>query len=82
MAASTYPRTPDVFSERTHAIARWVLPAVTGLVYGNWAAVNRRHGGPITGGDLRLGLLSALAFFAACVAVSRLTRYLRRAGHA
>jgi hypothetical protein len=72
----------DLFSESTHRIARWVLPVVLGLVYGNWVAVNRRHGGPITDSDVALGLWSALAFMAVCIAVIQLTRRLRRDMHA
>jgi ABC-type Mn2+/Zn2+ transport system permease subunit len=74
--------THDLFSEATHRIARWVLPVVLGLVYGNWVAVNRRHGGPITESDLALGVWSALAFTAVCIAVIQLTRHLRRDMHA
>lgn len=78
----TRTATTDVFSERTHRIARWVLPGAVALVYGNWAAVNRRHGGPITADDVRLGVFSALAFFVLCVAVDRLARRLRPDLHA
>ncbi|MYS92883.1 MULTISPECIES: hypothetical protein [Streptomyces] len=73
---------PTVFSESTHRLARWVLPVVLGLVYGNWVAVNRRHGGPITGPDVASGVWSALAFTAVCIAVVQVTRRLRRDLHA
>jgi peptidoglycan/LPS O-acetylase OafA/YrhL len=73
---------PTVFSEPTHRVARWVLPVVLGLVYGNWVAVNRRHGGPITEADLAWGVWSALAFMAVCTAVVQVTRRLRRDLHA
>ncbi|AXE84811.1 hypothetical protein [Streptomyces sp. Go-475] len=73
---------PTVFGEPAHRLARWVLPVVLGLVYGNWVAVNRRHGGPITGSDLAWGVWSALAFVAVCVAVVQVTRRLRRDLHA
>ncbi|MFF5984078.1 hypothetical protein ACFY78_35080 [Streptomyces olindensis] len=73
---------PTVLGEPTHRLARWVLPVVLGVVYGNWVAVNRRHGGPITGPDLACGVWSALAFTAVCVAVVQVTRRLRRELHA
>ncbi|CAL9520617.1 hypothetical protein SUDANB176_03845 [Streptomyces sp. enrichment culture] len=56
-------RTPDIFSERTHKAARVVVPLLLALVFGFWAAANRRYGGPITGWNLLFGFLSALAFF-------------------
>ncbi|MEV0242489.1 hypothetical protein AB0I06_21515 [Streptomyces sp. NPDC050674] len=73
---------PTVFSEPAHRLARWVLPVVLGVVYGNWVAVNRRHGGPITGSDLAWGVWSAFAFVAVCVALVQVTRRLRRELHA
>ncbi|MBC9729429.1 hypothetical protein [Streptomyces sp. TRM68367] len=73
---------PDVFSERTHTVLRWVLAVGLGLLYGDWAAVNRRHGHAITGADLSLGILSALAFLVICLAVNRLVRRMRRDLHA
>ncbi|ELS50259.1 hypothetical protein [Streptomyces viridochromogenes] len=72
----------DVFSERTHTALRWIMAVGLGLLYGDWAAVNRRHGHAITGSDLALGLLSALAFLVLCLAVSRLVRHMRRDLHA
>ncbi|MEU1574690.1 hypothetical protein ABZ519_26730 [Streptomyces collinus] len=73
---------PTVFSEPAHRVARWVLPVVLGVVYGNWVAVNRRHGGPITGADVAAGVWSALAFTALCIAVVQVLRRLRRDLHA
>ncbi|WP_089100347.1 hypothetical protein [Streptomyces hyaluromycini] len=55
-------RTPDVFSAQVHARARVAIPIVTGLIYGYWAAANRRSGGPITGWNLLFGFLTALGF--------------------
>lgn len=40
------------------------LPALLGLVYGVWAAGNHRDAGPITGGNVLLGVVSGLAFAA------------------
>ncbi|PTH85126.1 hypothetical protein C9J60_27340 [Streptomyces sp. A244] len=73
---------PTVFSEPAHRVARWVLPVVLGVVYGNWVAVNRRHGGPITGADVAAGVWSAVAFTALCIAVVQVVRRLRRDLHA
>ncbi|PNG17513.1 hypothetical protein [Streptomyces cahuitamycinicus] len=73
---------PTVFSEPAHRVARWVLPVALGVVYGNWVAVNRRHGGPITGADVASGVWSALAFTALCIAVVQVIRRLRRDLHA
>ncbi|CAL9520543.1 hypothetical protein SUDANB15_03818 [Streptomyces sp. enrichment culture] len=68
-SAGGRPRTPDVFSERTHKAARVVVPLLLALVFGFWAAANRRYGGPITGWNLLFGFLSALVFFALCLAL-------------
>jgi peptidoglycan/LPS O-acetylase OafA/YrhL len=81
-ATSSGTRTPDIFGETAHRIARWTLPVVLGLVYGDWVAVNRRHGGPITSSDLALGVGSTLAFAAIGIAVVQMTRRLRRDLHA
>ncbi|MEU3841416.1 hypothetical protein AB0E88_15460 [Streptomyces sp. NPDC028635] len=71
---------PDVFSERTHTLARYGVPVVLGLVYGYWAAANRRGGGPITGWNLLFGFVTAIVFIVACIGVAlfapRLTREL------
>ncbi|MFJ6000014.1 hypothetical protein [Streptomyces sp. NPDC092370] len=63
-------------------VARWLLPVVLGVVYGDWVAVNRRHGGPITGPDVASGVWSALVFMALCIAVVQVTRRLRPDLHA
>ncbi|MEV7084115.1 hypothetical protein AB0N88_37120 [Streptomyces sp. NPDC093516] len=79
---TTPRRRPDVFSARTHAAAALALPVVLGLVYGFWAAANRRHGGPITGWNLLFGFLTALVFAVVFAAVWRLAPRLRRELHA
>ncbi|MFF8968897.1 transglutaminaseTgpA domain-containing protein [Streptomyces sp. NPDC014995] len=73
---------PDVFDERTHRIAKWAVPVVIGLVYGYWAAANRRGGGPVTGWNILFGFVTALVFVALYVAVRALAARLRREGHA
>ncbi|MFH8794105.1 hypothetical protein [Streptomyces sp. NPDC017941] len=49
--------------------ATWAVPALLAVVYGVWAAANHRDGGPITGGNVLLGVLSALAFAGLYVAL-------------
>ncbi|MEU3147790.1 MULTISPECIES: hypothetical protein [unclassified Streptomyces] len=71
-----------VLSERTHAAARLVVPVVLGLVYGYWAAANRREGGPLTGWNILFGLLTALAFAVLCMALLSIAPRLRREEHA
>ncbi|GCB47557.1 hypothetical protein SNL152K_4862 [Streptomyces sp. NL15-2K] len=74
-------RTPDVFSERFHRVARYAIPVVLGLLYGYWAAANKRDGGPITGGNLLFGFVTALAFIVLCIAVAVLAPRLMRELH-
>ncbi|MFE2069075.1 hypothetical protein ACFXDH_43010 [Streptomyces sp. NPDC059467] len=75
-------RTPDIFSTRTHARARVAIPVVTGLIYGYWAAANRRAGGPITGWNLLSGFISAFVFAVVLWAVMTFAPRLRRELHA
>jgi hypothetical protein len=74
-------RTPDLFGERVHRAARIGIPVVLGLVYGYWAAANRRGGGPITGWNLLFGFVTAFAFIVLCLAVATLAPRLRREAH-
>jgi uncharacterized MnhB-related membrane protein len=74
-------RPPAVFSERVHTIARFGVPVLLGLLYGYWAAANRRHGGPITGWNLLFGFVTALAFIVLCIAVAVLAPKLQRELH-
>ena len=73
---------PDVFSGRVHRAAGVVVPIVLGLVYGYWAAANRRSGGEITGWNVLFGFVSAFAFMALYVAVRWLGRRVIREVHA
>jgi hypothetical protein len=75
-------RSPDVFDARTHRIAHIAVPVVLGLVYGYWVAANARQGGPITGGNLLLGWLSALVFAVVCIALLTLAPRMLREVHA
>ncbi|MFJ3667839.1 hypothetical protein ACIPSE_15440 [Streptomyces sp. NPDC090106] len=74
-------RTPDVFSAQVHQAARYGVPVALGLVYGYWAAANRRGGGPITGWNILFGFLTALAFIVLCLAVARFAPLLKRELH-
>ncbi|MEU9337819.1 hypothetical protein AB0D49_32425 [Streptomyces sp. NPDC048290] len=80
--ASPGSRLPDVFSARAHGIARWAVPAGTGLVYGYWVAANNRSGGPITGWNVLLGLVAAIVFAALCYALLVAAPRMRREVHA
>ncbi|MEF9904985.1 hypothetical protein [Streptomyces sp. P9-A2] len=71
-----------VFSERAHAVAKLAVPVALGLVYGYWAAANRRYGGPVTGWNILFGFLTALAFAALCMALLSIGPKLRREVHA
>ncbi|WP_406438155.1 hypothetical protein OHB00_26465 [Streptomyces sp. NBC_00631] len=75
-------RTPDVFSARMHARARVAIPIVTGLIYGDWAAANRRSGGPITGWNLLFGFVTAFVFAVVLFAVLTYSPRLPRELHA
>jgi hypothetical protein len=74
-------RTPDVFDERVHRIARIAIPVALGLVYGYWAAANRRDGGPITGWNLLFGFVTTIVFIVLCLAVATWAPLLKRELH-
>ncbi|MFJ5260764.1 hypothetical protein ACIQAC_09920 [Streptomyces sp. NPDC088387] len=75
-------RLPDVFSERTHTVAKWAAPVGLGLVYGYWAAANARGGDGITGWNLLLGFVSVLAFAVVLIGVRELASRVKREVHA
>jgi hypothetical protein len=77
-----HPRTPDVFSHRAHAVGRWAAPFVMGLIYGYWAASNRRSGGPITVGNLVFGFVTAVVFTVIMAGVLYVAWHLPREAHA
>ncbi|MFI6543234.1 hypothetical protein ACIBO9_08305 [Streptomyces prunicolor] len=72
---------PDIFDARVHRVAKVGIPVVLGLVYGYWAAANRRGGGPITGWNLLFGFVTALAFIVLCLAVAQFAPLLKRELH-
>lgn len=79
---SVVPATPDVFDERTHALANRIVPVALGLVYGYWAAAMNRDGGPITGWNVLFGLVTAFVFATLHIAVLTVAPRLRRELHA
>jgi len=74
-------RTPDLFDDRVHLAARYGIPVVLGLVYGYWAAANRRGGGEITGWNILFGFVTAVAFIVLCIAVATFAPLLKRELH-
>jgi hypothetical protein len=74
-------RTPDLFDERIHTAGRYGIPVVLGLVYGYWAAANRRGGGEITGWNILFGFVTAAAFIVLCIAVATFAPLLKRELH-
>ncbi|ALV34592.1 hypothetical protein [Streptomyces sp. CdTB01] len=74
-------RTPDLFDERVHTVGRYAIPVVLGLVYGFWAASNRRHGGEITGWNILFGFVTAAVFIVLCIAVATFAPLLKRELH-
>ncbi|MEU7381440.1 MULTISPECIES: hypothetical protein [unclassified Streptomyces] len=75
-------RPPDLFSARAHAVGRWAGPLALGLVYGYWAAADRRHGGPITGWNVLFGFVTTIVFAVLLAAVLVVGPRLRREQHA
>ncbi|MFE9092840.1 hypothetical protein [Streptomyces sp. NPDC007264] len=75
-------RPPDVFDRRAHMVARVAGSVLLGLVYGYWAAANRRSGGPITGWNVLFGLVCAVVFAALCIGMLRVAPRLARGAHA
>ncbi|ARF73666.1 hypothetical protein ACIOD0_09290 [Kitasatospora albolonga] len=61
---------------RRHTPLAWALPLVLGVIYGFYAAFIRRDGGPSTGGQVALGLISGAALAALCFALGRVQRSL------
>ncbi|MFF4758917.1 hypothetical protein [Streptomyces sp. NPDC001292] len=75
-------RPPNLFSDRAHAVGRWAVPLALGLVYGYWAAADRRYGGPITGWNVLFGFVTTIVFTVVLAAVLALGPRLRRELHA
>ncbi|MFJ9622731.1 hypothetical protein [Streptomyces sp. NPDC101181] len=79
---ATHAAMPGRRTPRAHARPRrrttlaWALPLVLGVIYGFYAAFIRRDGGPSTGGQVLLGLVSGAALAALCFALGRTQRSL------
>ncbi|NEB92964.1 hypothetical protein G3I21_14895 [Streptomyces bauhiniae] len=73
---------PDIFDNRTHRMARIAVPVVLALVYGYWAAANRRSGGPVTAWNLLFLFVTAVVFGVVFFAVLTIAPRLRRELHA
>ncbi|MEI7033894.1 hypothetical protein [Streptomyces pratensis] len=63
---------------RRHTPLAWALPLALGVIYGFYAAFIRRDGGPSTGGQVLLGLVSGAALAALCFTLGRIQRSLPR----
>jgi hypothetical protein len=48
----------DILGPEVHTASKRALPLVLGLVYGCWAAADRRDGGPFTGWNLPFGFVT------------------------
>ena len=75
-------RPPDLFDRRVHRLGRLAVPLAIGLLYGYWAAANRRQGGPITGWNLVFGFACTIVFTVLCSALFVMAPRLRRGAHA
>lgn len=78
----THAAMPGRKGARAHARPRSLtplavaLPLALGIIYGFYAAFIRRDGGPSTGGQVVLGLVSGAALAALCFALGRIRRSL------
>ncbi|MFD6436926.1 hypothetical protein [Streptomyces venezuelae] len=72
------PYAPRARTTSTSA-SRWAgLALLAGVVYGLWACATRRDGGPITTGNVMLGVVTGLIFAAVMFALHRLAPSLPR----
>ncbi|MBM7168007.1 hypothetical protein JQK87_06200 [Streptomyces sp. G44] len=73
-------RTPRTRRSRTtSSAARWAGIALTmGVVYGLWAGLIRRDGGPLTAGSALFGVVAGLVFAALMYALHRVAPTLPR----
>ncbi|MET9925447.1 MULTISPECIES: hypothetical protein [unclassified Streptomyces] len=79
---ATHAAMPGRKGARAHARPRSLtpygvgVPLALGIIYGFYAAFIRRDGGPSTGGQVVLGLVSGAAVAALCFALGRIQRTL------
>lgn len=62
---------------RHHSWLGWATPLVLGVIFGFYAAFIRREGGPSTGGQVVLGVVSGVVLAALCFALGRLQHVLQ-----
>ncbi|MEU5366276.1 hypothetical protein ABZ354_22850 [Streptomyces sp. NPDC005925] len=79
---TTATRSTEIFGPGTHKAVKWALPLVLGLLFGYWAAANRRSGGPLTGWNVLFGFVTAIVFMTLYIAVRTLAPRLKREPHA
>ncbi|GAA3013058.1 hypothetical protein [Streptomyces fulvorobeus] len=63
---------------RHHSPLAWALPLALGVIFGLYAAFIERDGGPATGGQVVLGLVSGAALAALCFVLGRCRHALPR----
>ncbi|HEY9438866.1 MAG TPA: hypothetical protein VIS29_09480 [Streptomyces sp.] len=56
---------------RHHSWLGWATPLVLGVIFGFYAAFMRRDGGPSTGGQVVLGVVSGVVLAVLCFALGR-----------
>ncbi|MCZ4124391.1 hypothetical protein [Streptomyces sp. H39-S7] len=77
--------TASVVPARHHGSLGVALPVTLGVIYGVWAAFIARESGPLTGGDIALGVVAGAVVAALCFVLGRtqmeLPRELRAAAY-
>lgn len=78
--ATRHPAKPARQGHPAHSAsaAKLVLPALGGVVYGLWTSGIDRHAGPITGWNVLLGVVSALAFAGLAYGIHAIASHLPR----
>lgn len=61
-----------------HGSLGWTLPIALGVIYGFYVAFIERDGGPVTGGNVVLGVVSGAVFAALAFALGRVQYTLPR----
>ncbi|MFC9243038.1 hypothetical protein ACFT7S_03020 [Streptomyces sp. NPDC057136] len=63
---------------RHHGPLAWAVPVALGVIFGFYAAFIERDGGPVTGGQVVLGVVSGVAFAGLCFVLGRYRHALPR----
>ncbi|MGV9882736.1 hypothetical protein [Streptomyces sp. NPDC003006] len=78
-APPAHPRSMPGSRASTTSATRWAgLALLMGVVYGLWACAIRRDGGPITTGNVLLGVVTGVVFAVLMYALHRLSHALPR----